>query len=441
MVQNFLDSSINYGIQETIQYIYVSLFNASIQARDSFLVLLCSNLTIFAAYFLELVLSKKWITNTLAILLYLAILAIHLILPVFALSKTKDHIFFVTFCVACLVAEGMKLFSYAHVNYCCRRLLLEREDKSKNPEEDTVKGKSEGDDKLLDEKDIQEDCISKDILPEDENLVENAIEDITKNEKSNEEFTKNESPKNKISPFILEIPEDHLELYPDILTIQNLYYFIMAPTLCYELDFPMIPKRRWSLILNHLVEFISLVYVYIALCKHWIYPILTKMDQQSQFLTFLQLCIPTLVIYFLGFYIYFHAYLNLLAELMRFSDRQFYGPIWNSESMFDYWRYWNARFNQWCKRHLYIPLIKSGWKKFFAQQAVFLLSDLFHTYAYYFAFKKILLGGMMTQPLLGRVIERIIGRGRGGNVFFWCFTIFAHAGVVIFSYEYLNKLS
>nr|CAD2137728.1 unnamed protein product [Meloidogyne enterolobii] len=328
----------------------------------------------------------------------------------------------------------MKLFSYAHVNYCCRHLLLARENKC--------------DDKLLAEEDIQDDCV-KEELPEKEE--ENVNENICNNE--NKEITEDESPQdnntvtnpiskdNKLSPFILKISEEHLKLYPQNLTIKNLYYFIMAPTLCYELDYPVIPKRRWSLILNHLIEFISLVYVMIALHKYS-NPILAKMEKQNQFLTLIQLCIPTAVIYLIGFYIYFHAYLNLLGEIMKFSDREFYGPVWNSDSILDYWRNWNKRFTQWCKRHLYIPLIKLGWTKFWAQEVVFVLSDLFHAYAYYFAFKKILFGGMLAQPLFGRLLERIIGRGRCGNFLFWFYIIFTHAGASIFLYEHLNnKLS
>nr|CAD2167346.1 unnamed protein product [Meloidogyne enterolobii] len=412
IVQNFLESSINYGI-----------------AKDSLLLLLSSNLTILSVYFLELFLSKKWIPFKLAILLYLMVLVIHLLLPFFVLFKTKDNLFFVIFSMACLVAEGMKLFSYAHVNYCCRHLLLNRGNKC--------------DDKLLAEEDIQDDCVKKK-LPEEEE--ENVNENTCNNE--NKEITEDESPQDNLhtskdknfSPFILQIPENHLELYPKNLTIKNLYYFIMAPTLCYELDFPVIPKRRLSLILNHLIEFISLVYVMIALHKYS-NPILAKMEKQNQFLTLIQLCIPTAVIYLIGFYIYFHAYLNLLGEIMKFSDREFYGPIWNSNSILDYWRNWNKRFTQWSKRHLYIPLIKLGWTKFWAQEVVFVLSDLFHAYAYYFAFKKVLIGGMMTQPLFGRLLERIIGRGRCGNFLFWFYIIFTHAGASIFLYECFNKLS
>nr|CAD2137725.1 unnamed protein product [Meloidogyne enterolobii] len=68
ILQNILESSLNYGIVDTLQYIYISLWNTSIQAKDSFLLLLCSNLTIFSVYFLELFLSKKWIPFKLAIL-------------------------------------------------------------------------------------------------------------------------------------------------------------------------------------------------------------------------------------------------------------------------------------------------------------------------------------------------------------------------------------
>ena len=117
--------------------------------------------------------------------------------------------------------------------------------------------KNTGDDKLLAEEDIQDDCVKKK-LPEEEE--ENVNENTCNNE--NKEITEDESPQDNLhtskdknfSPFILQIPENHLELYPKNLTIKNLYYFIMAPTLCYELDFPVIPKRRWSLILNHLIE-------------------------------------------------------------------------------------------------------------------------------------------------------------------------------------------
>lgn len=43
----------------------------------------------------------------------------------------------------------------------------------------------------------------------------------------------------------------------------------------------------------------------------------------------------------LVFYIYFHLYLNLFAEILRFGDRVFYRDWWNSSNVSSYWRLWN----------------------------------------------------------------------------------------------------
>jgi len=42
------------------------------------------------------------------------------------------------------------------------------------------------------------------------------------------------------------------------------------------------------------------------------------------------------------FYVYFHLYLNLFAELLRFGDRVFYRDWWNSSEVSAYWRLWNT---------------------------------------------------------------------------------------------------
>lgn len=37
---------------------------------------------------------------------------------------------------------------------------------------------------------------------------------------------------------------EELIKYPDNLTIQNIYYFWLAPTLCYEMNFPRSSRTR-----------------------------------------------------------------------------------------------------------------------------------------------------------------------------------------------------
>ncbi len=42
----------------------------------------------------------------------------------------------------------------------------------------------------------------------------------------------------------------------------------------------------------------------------------------------MKLSIPNVYVWLLGFYVFFHLYLNITAELLRFADRQFYKDWW-----------------------------------------------------------------------------------------------------------------
>jgi diacylglycerol O-acyltransferase-1 len=48
--------------------------------------------------------------------------------------------------------------------------------------------------------------------------------------------------------------EDKDVHYPDNLTLKDLYYFMLAPTLCYELKFPRTPGRRKTFLFKRTVE-------------------------------------------------------------------------------------------------------------------------------------------------------------------------------------------
>ena len=49
----------------------------------------------------------------------------------------------------------------------------------------------------------------------------------------------------------------NLVKYPDNLTQTDLYYFLMAPTLCYELNFPRSKKIRVRFLLRRIAECVS----------------------------------------------------------------------------------------------------------------------------------------------------------------------------------------
>ncbi len=95
---------------------------------------------------------------------------------------------------------------------------------------------------------------------------------------------------------------------------------------------------------------------------------------------FLKLSIPITLLWILLFIMGFHLQLNIVAELLRFSDRLFYKDWWNCKSIGEYWRLWNLPVHHWLMRHVYFVLLKKGYPKTLALVFVFIISAIFHEY-------------------------------------------------------------
>jgi diacylglycerol O-acyltransferase-1 len=120
-------------------------------------------------------------------------------------------------------------------------------------------------------------------------------------------------------------------VYPHNLTMSNLLWFCIAPTLCYQLNYPRSPSIRTQYVLSILLRML-IVGVFIVFCvEQYIAPTLTQSLAALKsrniayvFMRLIKLSIPNTYVWLLGFYFYFHLWLNLLAELTRFGDRCFY---------------------------------------------------------------------------------------------------------------------
>lgn len=60
--------------------------------------------------------------------------------------------------------------------------------------------------------------------------------------------------------------------YPDNLCYKDLVYFLCAPTLCYELNFPRTTRIRKRFLLKRVLEVVFGVNVVMALFQQWIIP-------------------------------------------------------------------------------------------------------------------------------------------------------------------------
>ena len=119
--------------------------------------------------------------------------------------------------------------------------------------------------------------------------------------------------------------------YPQNLTISNLFYFCMIPTLCYQLNYPRSEKIRWKYIITIFIRLIIVAILIVFFVEQYILPNLQQSLQPmiegnkwQLFNRLLRLCVPNTYVWLLSFYWFFHLWMNLLAEFTRFGDRLFY---------------------------------------------------------------------------------------------------------------------
>jgi len=232
----------------------------------------------------------------------------------------------------------------------------------------------------------------------------------------------------------LELRDRDIE-YPKNITLGNLYYFWFAPTLTYQIAFPRTPRIRWLKVLGLLLRMSIAVTVLTFLVTQTIFPSLDhlvenlegdgKIHVHDMAEILLKLTIPNTYVWLMIFYLYFHLFLNFMAELLRFGDRVFYKDWWNSAELSAYWRLWNMPVHYWLIRHVYFPCIRRGVAKNLAVIFVFFISGVLHEIIISIPFH--LSGvwsflGMMSQvPLvfITKYLDKKFPGSSIGNVIFW----------------------
>eukprot|EP00958_Prasinococcus_capsulatus_P020815 scaffold2754_cov388-Prasinococcus_capsulatus_cf.AAC.3 len=249
-----------------------------------------------------------------------------------------------------------------------------------------------------------------------------------------------------------------IEQYPGNITLGNMAYFMLVPTLCYQPSYPRSKKIRKHWLLRRLAEFLICCAVLMFLVEQYVEPTISNtLDMAGsrgfsmKFLMsmgprILKLSIPTLYCWLVLFYGFFHAWLNILAELLQFGDREFYKDWWNAPSIAQYWRTWNIPVHTWAVRHLYVPLVNRGVSKQGALMLVFLFSAILHEVIIsvpLHMFRLYAFSGMLLQAPLIVITDFIHKRLRRediSNMFFWFFFCFLGQPLGLFLYwqDYLN---
>ncbi|KAI8119959.1 Diacylglycerol O-acyltransferase 1 [Lucilia cuprina] len=248
--------------------------------------------------------------------------------------------------------------------------------------------------------------------------------------------------------------------YPDNLCYKDLFYFLCAPTLCYELNFPRTTRIRKRFLLKRILEVVFGVNVVMALFQQWIIPSVrnslipfSNMDIGLATERLLKLALPNHLVWLCFFYLAFHSFLNAMGEILHFADRNYYNDWWNANNIDTFWRTWNMPVHRWCVRHLYIPVVQMGYSSRQASTIVFLISAFFHEYLVSVplqTYKIWAFLGMMGQiPLsaISKSVERSLGP-RMGNIIVWasiilgqplCIMMYYHDYVITHFKDALNS--
>eukprot|EP00055_Hartaetosiga_balthica_P015789 m.96011 g.96011 ORF g.96011 m.96011 type:complete len:615 (+) comp8959_c3_seq1:170-2014(+) len=229
--------------------------------------------------------------------------------------------------------------------------------------------------------------------------------------------------------------------YPDNLTISNLHYFMAAPTLCYELNFPRNRSIRKQFLAIRIFETVFLLFLLIVFSQQWIMPTVSNTFNHDKKISLsylldrtLKLSVPNNILWLTLFYWYFHSVLNTMAELLRFADRQFYRDWWNSTTLSYFWKNWNIPVHKWCVRHLYRPVLEEGYSKITGQLVVFFLSAVLHEILVSVPlglFKGWAFLAMVMQVPLVFFTEKFLNGTPYGNVIMWSSLFFGQPMAVM----------
>ncbi|CAG4944799.1 unnamed protein product [Colias eurytheme] len=235
--------------------------------------------------------------------------------------------------------------------------------------------------------------------------------------------------------------------YPDNLNLRDLFYFLLAPTLCYELNFPRTTRIRKRFLIKRIVEVIFGMNLIMALFQQWMIPSVknavdpfSQMDVVRITERLLKLAVPNHLIWLCFFYLSFHSFLNLMGELLHFADRNFYNDWWNARNIAVFWSTWNMPVHLWAVRHVYIPITEMGYGKGLAGIVVFFVSAFFHEYLVSVPlqmFRVWAFLGMMAQPplsVISKFIEKKLG-SRWGNIIVWSSLILGQPLAIMMYYH------
>ncbi|XP_019851229.1 PREDICTED: sterol O-acyltransferase 1-like [Amphimedon queenslandica] len=167
------------------------------------------------------------------------------------------------------------------------------------------------------------------------------------------------------------------QMSPKVGSFRQYIYFLFCPTLLYRDHYPRKNSIDWSFVLTSGIKFLLALWSSVFILKNIIFP--PSLKQGDLVNTLLMCLVLAFVIKFIAHTAILNAYLNMMAELMGFADRQFFSEWWTCTTYSSYYRKWNLLVHDWIHSYVYLDLKKIFGKKL-AVYCTLLVSSIVHEY-------------------------------------------------------------
>ena len=328
-VRLFLENINKYGLRVDLTgWISTLLYHLAHDQGEfpTLFLVLYTNVPILLILLIEKLIAKELLPWRLGTFFHMTNLLLMLVIPIVVINVKSQYIgvggaTLVTMLYAILF---LKMWSYIQVNHWCRCSIT-----------------------ILGQKRARHQSIYRQAsMIRDKNLFKattpSSLTDSQDGEKSDKE---SEVTRKRL---LSESQASKPTTWPDNLNIYDIYFFWLAPTLCYELNFPRTSRIRTTFLIRRALEVVVGINVGMAVVQQYIIPSVVNslmsfamMDVNKASERLLKLALPNHLLWLLFFYIIFHSVMNTSGEILGFADRDFYHDWWNASNLGKFWSLWN----------------------------------------------------------------------------------------------------
>lgn len=130
------------------------------------------------------------------------------------------------------------------------------------------------------------------------------------------------------------------QMLPQVGSLRHYLYFLFTPTLLYRDHYPQSRESiSWKNLFLYIVQFLGMCLIARAVFGEFQYPSSMRYNDLVEAYLRCLLCSP--LVNFLLSLLLMHSGYNMLGELTRFGDREFYQDWWSSFGHSEYHRRWN----------------------------------------------------------------------------------------------------